>query len=138
MLPLDGDIAKARNKKIHENAEFVNGRRMQVWDQNVHSKMKFFTSQGRFSDIDSESIFSVHNNNRTSVSSSSSVWKKITEITKSPQILAQKLNPMKVFSGSYSNTATVCALIGVINNDIKFSTDYIDRAIFPSNVSPHS
>ena len=57
----------------------------------------------------------------------------MTEISKSPQIMQNKLNPMKIFAGSYSNQATVCAIIGVVNSDMKFSSDYLERCLFPSN-----
>ena len=27
----------------------------------------------------------------------------------------------------------MCAIIGIVNNDMKFSMDYLDRSIYPSN-----
>jgi len=57
----------------------------------------------------------------------------MAEISKSPQILAQKLNPLKIFAGNMSNPGTVCAIIGVVNSDMKFSSEYIDNSLFPSN-----
>lgn len=42
-----------------------------------------------------------------------------------PGIMKEKLQPSKAFAGDVSNEAIICALISVINHDIKFSTDFI-------------
>jgi hypothetical protein len=42
-----------------------------------------------------------------------------------PGIVKEKLQPSKVYAGEASNEAMICAIIAVINHDIKFSTDFI-------------
>ena len=52
-----------------------------------------------------------------------------------PVIVKEKLQPSKVFAGETSNEANICAIIAVINHDIKFSTDFIGQALYPHNVT---
>jgi hypothetical protein len=51
-----------------------------------------------------------------------------------PNLIKEKLQPSKVFAGEISNESIACALISIINHDIKFSTDYVGKALYPHNV----
>ena len=52
-----------------------------------------------------------------------------------PGIMKEKLQPSKIFAGESSSEATICAIISVVNHDIKFSTDFVGSLIFPHNVN---
>lgn len=96
----------------------INGMSFEVWDKNVHERLKFYTQTPNYIDECMKDFYQMSNDNIRS-------WKRITEISMSPGIVKEKLQPSKVFGGEASQSAIVCAITAVINHDVKFSTDFI-------------
>ena len=90
--------------------------------------MRFYTEKQSFIDNSTKSSFSIFE-------SKERIWRRLTELSMNPTIMKEKLQPSKVVGGEMSSEATVCALIAVINHDIKFSTNFIGNAIHPHNVN---
>jgi hypothetical protein len=44
LIPLNDSLAKAKAFKYKQTSRIVNGMIFDVWDKNVHEKIKFYTS----------------------------------------------------------------------------------------------
>ena len=121
LTPFNDSLARLRSISYKEKSKIINGKFFALWDSQIHEKLKYYQlSQLKEEGSEASGVIALQGEVGQGL-----VWKRITEMSMSPCVMKEKLQPSKVFAGEISNQSTICALIAMINHDIKFSTNYI-------------
>ena len=82
LVPFNDSIAKGKAREYKEKSKVVNGNVFEVWDSNIHQKLRFYTSNTDTSTTKSS---------MQQIEQSESQWKRITDLSMNPGIVKEKL-----------------------------------------------
>mmetsp|Transcript_45783 Transcript_45783/g.33499 ORF Transcript_45783/g.33499 Transcript_45783/m.33499 type:complete len:87 (-) Transcript_45783:173-433(-) len=57
LIPLDDSSARARALQYKEQSKKINNSDFEIWDPNIHQKMKFYTEKQSYVDMSTKSSF---------------------------------------------------------------------------------
>ncbi len=117
LIPTDDTEARERHQKLLNEASDIGGTDFPIWNAEEHAKMMFYTQP--LDRAEERKVFGEH-------------WKRIKDCSISPGLMSEKILPSAIFGERKLHMATLCAIIGIANHDMKFSTTFLEQAIYPN------